>query len=57
MTGDSEREETDGRIVVLWRTGGLDTACTGVVVHREVERCDDVEVLTHKICRLEKGKL
>lgn len=45
------REETDGHIAVLWPTHGFDTACTGEVVHREVEICDDAEALRRKTSR------
>ena len=45
------REEKDGHTAVLWPTHGLDTACTGEVVHREVERCDDGGALRRKTSR------
>ena len=45
------RGETDGHIAVLWPTHGFDTACTGEVAHREVERCDDAGALRRKTSR------
>lgn len=51
MTEDSVKEETDGHIAVQWPTHVLDTGCTGEVLRRQVERCDDGGTLRHTRCQ------
>ena len=57
MTEDSVKEETDGHIAVQWPTHVLDTGCTGEVLRRQVERCDDGGTLRHTRCQSEEGWL